>query len=115
MNYKVNSDEKWQYLNCARSKLNASLFGLYTYLFTLYNDKYGYAYPSFEQMKNDLQTSERTLKQDLALLESFEYIVRERGHKGQNTRYYFPHYSTFIPITKEEISLFRQSYNKKKY
>ena len=55
MNYKVNSDEKWKYLNCARSKLNASLFGLYTYLFTLYNDNYGYAYPSFEQMIKDLQ------------------------------------------------------------
>ena len=89
--FHLKADEKWQYLNAARGMMSMDLFGLYVYLYTNYNDQYGYAFPSHKKMIDDLQVSDRTLKQDLAMLETFGFIVRERGHRWQNTRYYFPH------------------------
>ena len=106
----LNNNEKWQYLNTARDCLSDELMGLYFFLFSHYNEEKGYAYPSHKVMVDQLLISHSKLKQNLALLEYFGFIERLTGCKGKNTKYIFPHYTTFKKLTRTDIRDFKSQY-----
>ena len=105
----VNNDEKWLYLNkaCDNGNLTVQELGLYAYLLRRINHEKGYAYPTYEEMMNNLNiTSRNTLAKYIKALETKGYITKKKEGMGLATSYYFSHYNSIKndTIKKEKNS-----------
>ena len=105
----VNNDEKWLYLNkaCDNGNLTVQELGLYAYLLRRINHEKGYAYPTYEEMMNNLNiTSRNTLAKYIKALETKGYITKKKEGMGLATSYYFSHYNSIKndTIIKEKNS-----------
>lgn len=97
---KLNPKEKHNYFKAIDNynkyhddKLSCYEIAVYKYLLDYHNADKGYAYPSLNQIKESLNISKPTVIRSLNYLEEKELIIRDKGFKGKNTRYYFTHYS----------------------
>ena len=91
----IKNDEKWFYLNfaCDSGLLTVQELGLYAYLLRRVDHKKGYAYPSYEELLNNLNiTSRNTLAKYIQGLEEKGFIARRREGMGLANSYYFMHY-----------------------
>ena len=99
---KLNTKEKHNYINMINdfnnnndTKLDCYDLAVYQYLLRYVNAELGYAYPSQSQMIQALGISNGKLNKTISKLIELNLIQKEKGYKGQSTRYYFNHYSLF--------------------
>lgn len=95
--YKMNTKYKHRYINNAidSGKLTCTEIGVYVTLIRFVNKETGYAYPSHEQLMRCTNIKKiDTLIKHVTSLESKGFIMRDKGNRGKNTRYYFIHPTT---------------------
>lgn len=101
---KFDLKDKFGYINFINNYNTNSIFhkvdvydiAVYQLLLCFVNKDTGYSFLSQTEMQNKLSISRSKLNESLKHLEELNFIVRDNGYKGRNTRYYFTHYSEIL-------------------
>ena len=90
----TSTGDKYAYTNFALDckKLTLQEYGLYCALIRHLSDELGYAFPSYDDLMTKLNiTSRNTLNNHIQSLIKKGFIIKVKGSKSMNNRYYFVH------------------------